>query len=210
MQKMYNAETGNSLILLKNQFEIEEASTYSIFLRHGDREKIPEGEFGNEVELNQRGFQRSLEYGESIKNHKINKIYTSPVIRCIQTAESIKAGLGKNVKIEVSTLLGDPGAFVVDGELAGKSYLQLGFSDCYERILNHKPVEGNRDITEGAAILSRFFKSNAQDGVTNIYISHDMIIALYAFETFRRKYTLGSDWVPFLGGLKIKHNKNVL
>jgi len=210
MQEMYNAKTNNSLILLKNQFEIEETGMYSIFIRHGDRDKIPEGEFGNEIELNQKGFQRSLEYGKSMKAKKINKIFTSPVKRCIQTAESIREGLAKNVAIEVSTLLGDPGAFVKDGKLAGESYLRLGFSSCYESILNHKPVQGNRDISDGASILSRFFLDNAKADGLNIYVSHDMIVALYAFETFRRKYTLGSDWVPYLGGLTIKHNSSIL
>lgn len=210
MQEMCNAETRTSLILIKNQFEIEKTGMYSIFIRHGDRDKIPEGEFGNEVELNQKGFRRSLEYGKSMKDQKINRIFTSPVKRCIQTAEVIREGLESNVKIEVSTLLGDPGAFVKDGKLAGDNYLRLGFSSCYEGILNHEPIEGNRDISEGASILSRFFLENAQAEGLNIYVSHDMIVALYAFGTFRRKYTLDSDWVPYLGGLIIKHNNSII
>ncbi|MDR0506087.1 MAG: histidine phosphatase family protein [Dysgonamonadaceae bacterium] len=40
---------------------------------------------------------------------KINKIFTSPVQRCVQTAEYIAKGYGKPLEITQSRELGDPG-----------------------------------------------------------------------------------------------------
>jgi len=206
MQKMQYEKTCSKFLLLNGIGEIKDTGTYNIFIRHGDRDKIPDGEFGNEVELNSLGKYRSVEYGIEISNMRINTIYTSPIKRCVQTAENIVQGLGRRIPIELTTLLGDPGAFVYDGKLAGEKYMELGFEICYNSLLNHVPVEGNRDIAEGAALLNDFFNRAAvKDGV-NIFISHDMIVALYAFETFGQKYTLGENWVKYLGGLILKNN----
>lgn len=206
MQKMQYEKTCSRFLLLNGIKEINNDGKYSIFIRHGDRDKIPDGEFGNEVELNSLGKYRSVEYGIEISNMRINTIYTSPVIRCVQTAENIVRAIGRKIPIELSTLLGDPGAFVYDGKLAGEKYMELGFEDCYNSLLNHIPVEGNRDISEGAALLNDFFNRTAvKDGV-NIFISHDMIIALYAYESFGKSYTLGDNWVKYLGGLIFKSN----
>lgn len=69
-----------------------ETSKLSLLIRHGDRDKIPQGSFGNEILLNEKGKQNSIKFGESIKEMKVNKILTSPVDRCIQTAEYIAKG----------------------------------------------------------------------------------------------------------------------
>jgi len=204
---MYIEKAAGKLKLLDELKEITPVGSYTLFLRHGDRDKIPEGEFGNEVELNAFGKHRSVEFGKSIRHLNINRIFCSPIKRCVQTAEGIALGLERKTEIETSTLLGDPGAFVHDGKLAGESFLQMGFNNCYESLLQHVPVNGNYDISDGANLLDDFFMNQSKVEGTNIYISHDMIVALYAWERFRKKFTLGENWVKFLGGLIIKNQK---
>jgi len=205
MQKMSNEKTCSKLVLLNTIEEIENSGSYSIFLRHADRYEIPAGEFGNEIELNELGFRRSLEYGKSLSKFKINKIFTSPVKRCIQTAEHIRDGIGRNIPIEITNILGDPGAFVEDGKLAGESFLTHGFEYCYESLLLQIPLSGNRNIFEGAEILNDFFEKNSEDKGINVFISHDMIVALYSYAAFQKKYELGENWVKYIGGLFIQH-----
>ena len=105
MQIMQYEKTKAGTTPLTGLDEIEAVGSYSIFIRHGDRDKIPEGEFGNEVELNDLGFHRSFEYGTFLKQFKIKKIYSSPIIMCVQTAKTIRKGYGENVPIELTTLL---------------------------------------------------------------------------------------------------------
>ncbi|MBK7214694.1 MAG: histidine phosphatase family protein [Bacteroidales bacterium] len=205
MQKMPNEKTRSKLSLLNNKQEINYSGTYSIFLRHADRYKIPEGEFGNDIELNEMGFSRSVEFGKSISALKINRIFTSPVKRCIQTAEHIRKGLGKNIPIEITKILGDPGAFVEDDKLAAESFLSHGFEYCYESLLSQLPLPGNRNIIEGAEILTDFIEKSSENEGVNVFISHDMIVALYAYAAFKRKYELGENWVKYIDGLYIKH-----
>lgn len=207
MQNMYDEKTKLGLELLSRLEDINTEGSYSILIRHGDRNKIPEGEFGNEVELNDIGFKRSLELGAKLSHLKIHTIYTSPIKRCVQTAESIREALNLDIEIIETSQLGDPGAFVHDAQKAGESYMELGFKKCYEKLLEDEFVDGNRNTTEGAEILTNFIKEKSKNGGVNIFVSHDMIVALYAYKTFRKKYTLGSNWIKYLDGLILKHNE---
>jgi len=193
------------MILLNDQSELRNDGSYSLFIRHAHRYPIPAGEFGNDVELNEIGFDSSILLGESLRKLHVNAIYSSPVLRCVQTAESILKGLDKEIPIQKSFLLGDPGAFVHAVYLAGQSYLKLGFERCYFDFINHQSVEGNIYINEGSDILTTFLKNNAAKESINIYISHDMIVALYSFAAFQRLYLPGENWVQYLNGLLIKH-----
>lgn len=59
----------------------------SLLIRHANRDKIPTGSFGNEVMLNETGKANALKFGEALSDLKISKIMTSPIGRCVQTAE---------------------------------------------------------------------------------------------------------------------------
>ena len=64
----------------------------ALLLRHADREDIPQGSFGNEILLNEKGKQNAQSFGEKLAEIKVNRIFTSPVGRCVQTAEYITKG----------------------------------------------------------------------------------------------------------------------
>ena len=91
--------------------EIKKHPTHSklaLLLRHGDREQIPQGEFGNEILLNVKGKQKSLAFGEALREFPIKRILTSPIPRCVQTAELISEGFGGGLEIISTKCLGDP------------------------------------------------------------------------------------------------------
>jgi len=179
--------------------DIKETDSYAIFMRHGNRDKIPEGVFGNEVELNSLGEQRAFEYGQSLQHLNIRHIYTSPVKRCIQTAEHIVRGLSREVPIEISTILGEPGAFVHDGKTAGQNFLKLGMREMYYTLVRREEIEGFRNLNEGSELLNNFFIEQAKAPGVNIYVSHDLLVALYKFHCYNRLHTF-EDWVGYLEG----------
>lgn len=198
---MQYEKTRFRLKLIDSIHEWNEELPAIMFIRHGDRNKIPDGEFGNEVELNETGFARARDLGVTLARYRINRLFTSPIIRCVQTAMAISAGCGKEIPVEPSTLLGDPGAFVNDGHAAGQTYMRLGFRKFYQDLLNGVPLDGNLPIVEGAGILTNFFRQTSELTGLNIYVSHDMIVALYAYATFGKKYEPDVNWVKYLGGL---------
>ncbi|HQP05048.1 MAG TPA: histidine phosphatase family protein [Bacteroidales bacterium] len=204
MQEMQYEATGNKLTLLNGLHEITSMGSYAIFIRHADRYKIPEREFGNEIELNEAGFRRSIEYGKALSHLKINQIFSSPIKRCIQTAENIVLGYNKTLPIILTKHLGDPGAFTSDGKLAGESFQNMEFNNLYNMLISGELVRGNRPLQEGASILNEYISINAVPEGVNIFVTHDLIVALYAYAQFGKKYTPGTDWVNYLDGLIIK------
>lgn len=172
----------------------------AVIIRHGDRDKIPEGEFGNDVLLNERGIQRSECLGKLLREYRINKIYTSPVARCAETARHISSGYNSVVEIIESKALGDPGLHVTDVRLAGPYYLEHGFFHIMEQLMNGEEVPGHADLESLRMSLDAFIQeATVDDGIT-LFITHDSLVALYAYATEHEVYT-PQNWVKYLDGV---------
>jgi len=126
------------------------------------------------AKLTSRGLNDSYLYGKNLKsnNIKINLIISSPIDRCIQTAKKISEGYG-GIKIEESTLLGNPGIFVNDGDSAMKIFNNYKLLDIINIQLSRKELDGFNNIDIATQKLLLFMK-NQKDNI--LYISHDAII----------------------------------
>jgi len=125
--------------------------------------------------LSKEGLQNSFTYGKNLQvnNIKIDLIISSPMERCLQTAKEIVKGYEKNIKIEKSNLLGDPGIFVNNGDSAMKIFNKYKLVDIINMQLSGKELDGFSRIDTATQKLLLFMKNN-QDNV--LYISHDAII----------------------------------
>jgi len=104
----------------------------SVFLvRHAERTEIPPGAPGNDVPLTEAGRQSSLELGRSIGKH-LKSVHSSPVLRCMDTAKLLAQGAERSISIQPNQLLGGPGAFVLDGNLAWQNWERFG----HERMIS--------------------------------------------------------------------------
>ena len=54
---------------------MKENEKISLLLRHADRDDIPQGSFGNEILLNEKGTQNAQRFGEILSERKINRIF---------------------------------------------------------------------------------------------------------------------------------------
>ena len=89
-----------------------------ILVRHAERPEILSG-VGNDVHLTEHGIASSFEFGQSLKKRKVVSIKTSPVLRCVQTAEQIAMAVSfSKHEIQFCRQLGDPGIFIADADLA--------------------------------------------------------------------------------------------
>jgi len=124
--------------------------------------------------LTQNGLEDSLIYGRELKlrNIKISLIVSSPIERCIQTASQISKGYG-GLKIEESTLLGDPGVFINDSDKAMKIFDKYELVDIINMQLSQHPLPGFNKIEVATKKLLSFME-NQKDNI--LYISHDAII----------------------------------
>ena len=172
----------------------------AVLIRHGERENIPEGTFGNEILLTERGKHDSTELGKQLAAYRINKIFTSPVKRCVQTAEMIKKGSRQDVKIILSNQLGNPGFHISNGHTAGKAFLDHGCFGVFERFLHNENIEGVADANSlRTDAVNWLYKETKENGLT-LFITHDSLIAHFAFANNIREYS-PDNWVDFLDGI---------
>jgi broad specificity phosphatase PhoE len=172
----------------------------SLLIRHGDRDDIPNSSFGNEILLNEKGEQNAIRFGEKLRETKVNRIFTSPIRRCVQTAEFIIKGYGRSTEIIETTALGSPGLHISDEKIAGEFFLQYGFDEMYQRFMKGEEVHGMTNIDELNYRMTSFLVENSSENGTTIFITHDMLIAFYHFSINKRVYTK-DNWINYLTGL---------
>lgn len=178
-------------------------SKIALIIRHADRDQIPSGQFGNDILLNKQGEKNAFVFGKSFQEYKINKILTSPIQRCVQTAEFILRGYGKgDVEIIPSTCLGNPGLHIINDQVAGEYFLKYGFYKILEEFIEGNTSPGLRKRVEYQEMMTEFIDRNTQEQGLTLFITHDSLIALYHYCISQKIYT-HENWVPYLGGLTI-------
>lgn len=179
-------------------------SKLALLLRHADREPIPVGEFGNEIPINEKGKKNAFAFGEQLKGLQVTRIFTSPIYRCIQTAEHIREGFGSDLEITITKNLGDPGLYIENEQLAGEFYINHGFDEFYRRFVCHEQIPGVVSPSAYHMAMDNFLKENTSQNGLTIYVTHDSLIAFYDFCLTGKIYTKES-WVKYLAGLIINY-----
>lgn len=178
----------------------------ALLLRHADRDNIPEGTFGNEVQLNEKGKHNALLYGASLVDVKVNRIFTSPIERCVQTAEYITKGYGKSVEIIETTALGAPGLHISDERIAGEFFLEYGFDEMYRRFIKGIEIPGIPSLKELNQRITHFLNENTTKNGKTLFITHDMLIVFYHYSINGRIYSK-DNWVDYMTGLTFKNGR---
>lgn len=183
-----------------------------ILIRHSERNFIPDGIHDIVTPLNEAGKQKARSLGEKLRIHNKLLIYTSPVLRCVQTAEEIAQGFNKAVLIEQSNYLGEPGPFVYDSEKAKEEFITKGVVTVIKNMQDFIRVEGARNKEEGSKILLSFIKEvfgQLNNGNFLIFISHDAIITVFLNYIFG-EYFDESNWLDYLDGCVIMQKQDKL
>ena len=175
-------------------------SKLAILIRHADRERIPDGEFGNEIPINEKGKENAIAFGDSLQGHHVNKIFTSPIHRCIETAEHVSIGYNQKLEIITTKALGDPGLHTLDEVIAGEFYLKHGFDELYKRFIANKEIPGVTSPKNYELAMTGFLKENTTDTGLTIFVTHDSLIAFYDFCLSGKLYTK-ENWVKYLTGI---------
>ncbi len=175
---------------------------HTLIIRHADRDKIPTGEFGAEIMLNKNGVKNAINFGRKLKQQAINKIYTSPIGRCVQTAELITKGAEQKVEIIESRLLGAPGVFVFDEKLAAEFFVEANLETIYNMIINDVSIPGMRALKTACEMLEKFVNENFDKQKLNIFVTHDYFIAFLEFYYYKKTYK-NKIIVNFLEGISL-------
>jgi broad specificity phosphatase PhoE len=104
--------------------------------------------------LNKKGRRQSAALAESLRNSGIEKIYTSPYTRCVQTVEPLADAIGAKV-IEHDALAEGPdidAAYGLVDELVGQNAVLCSHGDVIPAVMN-------RMMWAGLTLESRFYCS---------------------------------------------------
>jgi probable phosphomutase (TIGR03848 family) len=111
------------------------STTYILLIRHGENDWVGENRLAGRtpgVHLNESGVEQSQRLVESLSGHQLSAVYSSPMERCVETAQPIAENHGLAVTHE-------PGVLEVDyGEWQGGSIKELAKSPEWQ-LVQHAP-----------------------------------------------------------------------
>ena len=194
--------TGAVASILERLSAIPGDADVSLVIRHAEREDIPPGTFGHDVSLTPQGIAAAEGLGAALSAERTITAVSSPVPRCVQTAEAILQGGGSPAAVVTDRRLGDPGPFIVEPEISGPLFLELPIPEIARRQLQDAaPLPGMRPTAEGVEILLNLITGNpGERGRLDVYVTHDVILSVMAASIFRLPLD-ETGWPGYLEGL---------
>lgn len=148
-----------------------------LLIRHAERPEIPAEETGNDLKLTNAGLEASQSLGHHL-GRSIKSISASPITRCQETASNIKFSSESSAPITSSKVLGAPGAYVYDEELAWNNWLKNGSESVLNDLMaKDKKPPGLHSVEHGTDALLEYFQPflHGESGY-HICVSHDVVL----------------------------------
>ena len=174
----------------------------ALVLRHAEREEITPGAFGNDVSLTRHGRNSARRLGMGLSPRTAGVVKSSPLPRCMQTADAVIAAAGWKTGAVPAQLLGDPGPFVAEPELAGRLFLDIGTEAVVRRQLeDDQPPRGMRSTSSGVNLLLQELAATP-NGPANasVFVTHDAVLAVLAGHLYALPVD-GFHWPGYLDAL---------
>lgn len=171
-------------------------ASVAMLLRHSVRPPLPPDNVGFNTAITEEGERLAFQLGELL-GARLRSLHSSPLDRCVQTAEALGRGARSDLVVNHSHLLGHPGVFVVDGQAAARHW-NVGN---HERILDHlqlddDPLSGLAAGGPAARFLvhSMLAQGAGTPGV-HVFVTHDSLVTATAGRMLRRR--IGRDEYPW-------------
>ena len=198
----------------------EDHAAVMLFTRHSIREMVNgQGLAGYDLQLTAEGRDLAFGWGEYLTQKSgrvIQHCISSPIQRCIDTAQLMVAGAypiqnEQSPRIEILTqpLLVEPGSFVVDIATAAPYFRQQGAVSFINSFVQNAlpgmkhPINGVVDVLE---LLYQSHLVQCQEADTNtrhlsLAVSHDTILAAFIAVISGHFQVEQKDWPEMMEGL---------
>lgn len=151
-----------------------------LFTRHSIREQAHNGFAGYDVPLTPEGVALAGAWGARL-GRPLHAVRSSPVGRCVATAQAMLAGAGQALPVLTDRHLVEPGCFVHDIMAVAPTFGRLGpvaFANLHFR----EPVPGVHAPAAGAHRLLTFMRTQlGAPGSLSLLVSHDTILAAFIY-----------------------------
>lgn len=180
--------------------EVPSDQPVALLLRHSVRDALPAGDAGNLVPITEVGEKLGRELGGVI-GQRLRSLHTSPLLRCVQTAEALRAGAAVDLPITADRLLGDPGVYVVDGRRAWINWEARGHQGVMSHLVaSHESLPSMARPGTAARFLVQHMlvRMGSQPGL-HVFVTHDSLVTATAAQLLGQ--ALGKpDWPWYLEG----------
>lgn len=172
----------------------------AILLRHSVRERLAANDVGPALPITDAGRRLAVELGEHMRG-RLRTLHSSPLLRCMQTAEALAEGAAVSVEIIKDRLLGDPGAFVIDDRLAWTNWQGRGNEGVARHLTTSEAaLPGMAKPDEAVRFLVQCMLGAAagKPGV-HVFVTHDLLVAPTAARFLGRPFD-EKEWPWYLEG----------
>lgn len=175
-----------------------------LLIRHAEKSLT------GEQNLTNQGLDDALNYGKKLKMQGINfdEIISSPVKRCMQTAEKVIEGLDSIINIQKSHLLGNPGIFVNDDKKAAKAFDKFTVCEVINGIIKKEPLPGFVSIDKACRAMIDEIHNKIDTNKSILYISHDTIVMPFIAYISKFKAIHESEIINYLEGYMLERTHN--
>lgn len=138
----------------------------AMLVRHAERHPFIGDDGVISADLTERGFQQARQFGVQLSQViKIGKVYCSPILRCIHTAQSIVEGAGLEALPRLKWWLFSPFLNVASSAPPGVCAIQV-YSDEFNAKYQAEKLK---------MVLERI-KYPSDPNIINLYITHDTTV----------------------------------
>lgn len=191
--------------------KIDINSPAAIFIRHAEKSDLIPGSFDHERGITSLGRLKTKKISQLLKQQqiKVEKIITSPVLRCKLTAEIISQEI--DVQLTSSSVLGDPGAYIKNSRQAQAIFAEFSVEAVVKKLLANERLPGFYQVHQGCAKLWHLVVDDLSRVNGNVlYISHDAILMPFLGYITKDCFDINDLWLDYLQGFLIQKFNNEL
>lgn len=150
--------------------------------------------------LTEHGRRLAVSFGERLCG-RLRSLHTSPVLRCVQTAEALREGASPAQEASLDFLLGNPGVYVRDGRLAWSNWQRLGHVGVIRHLMSaDNPLPGmNPPSAAARALVDHMLGAAAKAPGLHVFVTHDSLVAVTVARFLKRSLD-PADWPAYLEG----------
>lgn len=173
----------------------------ALLTRHSLRELTDaNGMSSYTLPLTEAGIVLAEQWGARL-GRRIHAFHSSPVGRCVETAQAMARGAGLELPVAMTLQLVEPGCYVHNIRKVGPLFLEMGplaFANFHLR----ERVEGLLSPRDGAGKLLQHLQATQGDaGSLTVHVTHDTILAAFVYHLLGRDHIGEDDWPWMMEGL---------
>ena len=170
-----------------------------LLTRHSIREAAKGDIVSYKLPLTEDGVALARCWGKEL-NRPLHRVYSSPVGRCIDTANHMLSGAEHEASIEMDMMLTEPGCYVQDLSKAGPVYLSEGPRGFINKHIN-EAIEGTISAAQGTQrLLQLMYENVGLPGQMSLFVTHDTVLATFIYYLFGEESVTEEHWPWMMEG----------